>query len=189
MTDKDCIQNIVVRVREGNQDAFTRLYNMYWWKVYHFTQLYITSNAESEEIVQDVFIKLWNSRSSLDEKKSLEGYLFMITRNTLFNYNRKTINEESLELTLLGSMEESMQYNIEDELVAADLQEFIDKLIEQMPAQRKKIFQMSREEGLSNADIAERLGISIKAVERAMTLALKFLRESLVLLFIFEGFC
>lgn len=187
--EEESIHDIVIKVRDGNQDAFTRLYNIYWWKVYHFTKLYITSDIESEEVVQDVFIKLWDSRRSLDETKSLEGYLFMITRNTIFNYNRRSFNEESFEMTVLNSMEESEAYNIEDELMASDLKKFIDELIEQMPSQRKKIFQMSREEGLSNKEIAEKLDITVKAVERSMTLSLKFLRDSLMMFLVFKGFC
>lgn len=186
---EESLRDIVIRVREGNQDAFTQLYNIYWWKVYHFTKLYITSDYESEEIVQDVFIKLWDSRRTLDETQSIEGYLFMITRNTIFNYNRQSINEESLEMTILSSMEEDSMYNSEDELVASDLKKFIDELIDEMPPQRKKIFQMSRGEGLSNAEIAQNLGITVKAVERSMTLALKFLRDSLAMFIVFEGFC
>lgn len=185
----ESIHDIVIRVRDGNQEAFTYLYNIYWWKVYHFTKLYITSDRESEEIVQDVFIKLWDSRHTLDEMKSLDGYLFIITRNTIFNYNRRSFNEESFEMTVLNSMEEGEAYNVEDELMASDLKKFIDELIEQMPSQRKKIFQMSREEGLSNKEIAERLDITVKAVERSITLSLRFLRDSLIMFIVFEGFC
>jgi RNA polymerase sigma-70 factor (ECF subfamily) len=121
--------------------------------------------------------------------KSLDGYLFIITRNTIFNYNRRSFNEESFEMTVLNSMEEGEPFTVEDELMASDLKKFIDDLIEQMPPQRKKIFQMSREEGLSNKEIAERLDITVKAVERSITLSLKFLRDSLIMFMVFEGFC
>lgn len=182
------LQDIVLKVREGNQTAFTVLYDNYWWKVYHFTKLYILSDKQSEEIVQDVFIKLWESRATIDETKSLDGYLFMITRNTVFNFNRgRSFNEESLEVTMLNGIEES--YSMEDEFMASDLHQYIHDLIEQMPPQRKRIFKMSREEGLTNAEIAERCGISPKAVERSMTLALKFLKDSLILFLVFEEMC
>lgn len=169
-------QEIIVRLKQGDKDAFATLYNQYWKKVYSFVQLYITKSVEVEEIVQEVFIKLWESHETLDEDKNLEGYLFIITRNLIFYQSRKYFNELSFKLTVLNVIEES--YNIEEELEAADLKRYIDKLISHLPPRQQEVFKMSREQQLSNREIAERLSISEKAVERNIYLALKFLKKN-----------
>ena len=176
-------KEIVIEVKDGSDSAFAALYDKYWLKVYNFTQLYITSSFEVSEIVQDVFVKVWEIRETLDETKSIDGLLFIITRNLIFNYTRNHFNELNFKLTALRGIEGS--YNMEDELETADLKEYIDSLILQLPPQRQKIFRMSREEHLSNQEIADRCGISVKAVEKSITSALKFIRENLPLFLIF----
>lgn len=76
---------ILTEVKAGNTIAFERLYDCYWLKVYNFAQLYITSSFEVSEVVQDVFVKVWESREMFDETKNFDGFLFIITRNIIFN--------------------------------------------------------------------------------------------------------
>lgn len=174
---------ILNRVKAGDEDAFAWLYNHYWQKVYHFAQLYLTSPSEISEAVQDVFLQVWESRSTIDEDKNFDGYLFIITRNIIFNYSRRYFNEINFKMTILQSMEE--EYSMEEELDAQDLKVYIDKLVAQLPANRQRIFRMSREQHLSNKQIAEQCAVTEKAVERQITLALKFIRENLPLFMLF----
>ena len=159
---------ILEKVKAGDAAAFSLLYDLYWLKVYNFARLYITSSSVISEVVQDVFVKL-----------------FMITRNIIFNYSRRHFNELNFKMTVLKGLENS--YDIEEELDAADLKNYIDKLISQLPARRQQIFRMSREEHLSNREIAERCAVSEKAIERQITLALKFIKENLPLFVVFMG--
>ena len=154
---------ILTEVKAGNTIAFERLYDCYWLKVYNFAQLYITSSFEVSEVVQDVFVKVWESREMFDETKNFDGFLFIITRNIIFNYSRRHFYELNFKMTALRGLENS--YDIEDELDAADLKSYIDKLIEQLPPQRRRIFKMSREQHLTNKEIAERCAVSEKAIE------------------------
>ena len=165
---------ILTEVKAGNTIAFERLYDCYWLKVYNFAQLYITSSFEVSEVVQDVFVKVWESREMFDE-----------TRNIIFNYSRRHFYELNFKMTALRGLENS--YDIEDELDAADLKSYIDKLIEQLPPQRRRIFKMSREQHLTNKEIAERCAVSEKAIERQITMALKFLRDNLPMFIVFMG--
>ena len=171
---------ILEKVKVGDASAFSLLYDLYWLKVYNFARLYITSSSAISEVVQDVFVKLWESREFLDVTKNFDGFLFMITRNIIFNYSRR-----NFKMTVLKGIENS--YDIEEELDAADLKNYIDKLISQLPARRQQIFRMSREEHLSNREIAERCAVSEKAIERQITLALKFIKENLPLFVVFMG--
>ena len=169
---------ILEKVKAGDAAAFSLLYDLYWLKVYNFARLYITSSSVISEVVQDVFVKVW-------ESKEFDRFLFMITRNIIFNYSRRHFNELNFKMTVLKGLENS--YDIEEELDAADLKNYIDKLISQLPARRQQIFRMSREEHLSNREIAERCAVSEKAIERQITLALKFIKENLPLFVVFMG--
>lgn len=176
-------REILAEVKEGNATAFERLYDRYWLKVYNFTRLYITSSTEVSEVVQDVFVKVWESRETFDDTKNFDGFLFIITRNIIFNYSRKYFNELNFKMTALKGIENS--YDIEEELDAADLKNYIDSLIAQLPPKRQQIFRMSREEHLSNKEIAERCAVTEKAIERQITLALKFIKDNLPLFMLF----
>ena len=177
-------RELIKKIKEGDTAAFSQLYEAYFLKVYNFSQLYISSSVEVAEIVQDVFVRVWESRHLFDEDRNFEGLLFIITRNLIFNYNRKYFNELNFKMTALRGMEQS--YNMEDELEAADLAQFINSLVSQMPPQRQKIFRMSRERKLSNKEIAMQCAISEKAVERQITFALKFLKENLPVFILFS---
>ena len=169
---------ILEKVKAGDAAAFSLLYDLYWLKVYNFARLYVTSSSVISEVVQDVFVKVWESKEFLDITKNF-------TRNIIFNYSRRHFNELNFKMTVLKGLENS--YDIEEELDAADLKNYIDKLISQLPARRQQIFRMSREEHLSNREIAERCAVSEKAIERQITLALKFIKENLPLFVVFMG--
>lgn len=167
----------ITRIKNGDKEAFTFLYQRYWSKVYNFTNLYILSPDASEEIVQEVFIKLWENREDIDEHKNFDGYLFIITRNLIFNHSRQDFNRLFYQATMLKAVEES--YSVEEELETADLREYIHSLIDMLPPRQQEVFRMSREDQLTYNEIAQKLQISEKTVERHMTEALKFLRKNL----------
>ena len=175
MTEKE----LIVSLKLGDEAAFTALYRMYWPKVHNFSRLYLSSMAEVEEVVQEVFVKLWEARIFLKENESFKGFLFIITRNIIFNQFRKSFNENAYKTTILSSAE--VEYDIEDEMDAADLQAYIKKLI----SRQQEVFHLSREEHLSYKEIATRLSISEKTVERHINEALKFLRKNIYLFIIF----
>ena len=172
----------VIAVKYVDHQAFVELYNDYWGQVYDFSRLYISRVADAEEIVQDVFVKLWESRHLLKEDESFKGFLFIITRNIVFSRNRKKVNENLFKTSVLSAFGNESNYNsnsVEEEYCASQLAVFIDKLIGSLPEQQKRCFLLSREENLSYKEIAERLGISPKTVEIHMGKALKFLKNSI----------
>ena len=78
-------REILAAVKAGNTVAFKYLYDRYWLKVYDFTRFYIMSSSDVSEVVQDVFVKVWESRETLDKERSFDGLLFVTTRNIIFN--------------------------------------------------------------------------------------------------------
>ena len=160
MNEKEAI----IKLKTCNDKAaFAFLYRSYWAKVYNFTRLYITSAVDVEEIVQEVFIKIWENREALDEEQNFAGYLFITMRNLVFNRSRKNLNEPFYQLSVIEAVEES--YDIEEELDAANLRTHISALISMLPPRQQEVFRLSRDEELSYREIAERLQISERTVE------------------------
>ncbi len=181
MIQKELIQ----KLKKGDDEAFSAMYKLYWEKVYNFSRLYLASSEDVAEIVQEVFIKLWETRHLIDEEQSFEGFLFIITRNQIFNYSRKRLNYSFLKMTVMQSIEKS--YEEEDQLEIADLKKHLSVLISQLPERQQEIFRLSREQHMTYKQIAEQLSISEKTVEYHMTAALKYLRKNLYLLSLFLG--
>ncbi|MDL2221466.1 RNA polymerase sigma-70 factor [Parabacteroides sp. OttesenSCG-928-N08] len=173
-------KSYLVALSSGSREAFTLLYKTYWQQVYHFCRLYLTNEQTAEEVVQEVFVKLWESRELIHADSNLKGLLFIITRNLIFNQHRRHVNEDFYRMTVLQAMEDS--YDMESEIEARDLQAYIDQLIEELPPRRREIFLLSRKEQKSYREIAELLQISEKTVENQISEALKFLRKNVVML-------
>mgnify|MGYP001025160446 CR=1 FL=1 len=171
-------KELIRRFKNGDEDAFSFLYKHYWEKVYGFTRLYLVSSEDIAEVVQEVFIKLWEARHLIDEEQPFEGFLFIITRNMIFNYSRKKLNYSFLKVTVLQAMEQ--EYEEENKLELSDL-----KKVSFSTPRQQEIFRMSREQNLTYKQIAEQLSISEKTVEYHMGLALKYLRKNLYLLSLF----
>lgn len=174
---------LILLLKQSSKEAFTTLYKKYWKQVYNFSRLYLTNQSIAEEVVQEVFIKIWESRDFMRAEENFKGLLFIITRNLIFNIHRKNVNEDFYKITVLSAMESS--YGIEEEIDAKNLSEYIDLLIAELPPRRREIFNLSRKENKSYKEIALLLNISEKTVEKQISEALKSLRKNIVLLSLF----
>lgn len=174
---------LVVQFSQGNHIAFKTLFVRYYPKVRSFIMGLVKSESETEDLAQEVFLKLWTHRERFREVEVFGTYLYVLTKNTTFNYLRSRQNRQDDQRA--DSVEESTDTTPYEELVAKDLQLLIDMVVENMPPQRQTIFRLNREAGLTNAEIAEKLQISKKTVENHLNLALKELKNAL-LLFIFS---
>ena len=170
-------------LKQNSKEAFTALYKKYWRQVYNFSRLYLTNQDTAEEVVQEVFIKVWEGRDFMREDDNFKGLMFIITRNLIFNQHRKNLNEDFYKMTVLAAMEDS--YDIEEEIEAKNLSEYIDMLINELPPRRREIFNLSRKGNKSYKEIAELLNISEKTVENQISEALKYLRKNITLLSLF----
>ena len=179
------LQTDLALLKAGDQIAFERIYRRYWAKVYHFTSLFIKDSYEKEEIVQSVFIRLWDVRSKIDPSRDPDGLLFIITRNLVFNQAHRSANEQAMKDAL--SRDTLLSEETESKLETADLDYYINSLISALPPRQRQAFELSRNEGLSYKEIAERMKISEKGVERNLYLARKFIKDKLPLFLIFLG--
>ena len=163
--------------------VFSGIYDGYWKKVLWFTRLYLTDSYEQEEVVQEAFIRLWEMRDEIDQHRSIDGLLFIITRNLIFDRRRRSLNESALKDALKQMAE--IEYDMEEEIDADNLREYVEKLVELLPERQRESFILSRYKHLSVKDIASRMSISERGVERNIYLALKFLRKHLPMFILF----
>lgn len=169
---------LILQLKEGSSGAFQVLFDRYGKRIHQFSIGYLKNVQEAEEIVQEVFLKIWNVREELKSDKSLDSYVFTIAKNAILNTIRKSKNEQ-LYLDY-AKLYPGKNILLDDELNFLELERAYKQSIEQLSPKRKQIFLLSREENRSNAEIAAQLGISVKTVENQMTSALAHIKKELL---------
>ena len=170
--------HFVKSLKNGDLHAFDRLYRKYSKKLLHFALGYINTKEDAEGIVQEVFLTIWRNHKQLDESQSFSSYLFTITYNSIKKHYRKK-GREKKHLDLFLNDFDDIDLKTISQVEYSDLTERLEKIINTFPDRRKQVFKLSREEQLSNTEIAEKLDISKKTVENHITDSLKILREKL----------
>lgn len=170
-------KNILETLAEGNQEVFQKLFCMFQPKVHAFALGLIKNMTDADDITQMVFMKLWTNRKKLSDVDNLDSYIFTITKNTVLSF----IAQQKIPEFDISTIRETTATDATplDQIEAADLKLLIDMVVEQMPAQRQTVYRLSREKGLSNDEIAQRLNIQKKTVENHLNLALGEIREML----------
>lgn len=169
---------LVVKLQKGDVEAFDLVYEKYAGKLYGFTLKYLKSSDETKELVQSVFLKVWESHKNLRKESSFKSYLFTIAYNEICNIFRhrthlqKFIGEQLIENSNTSSeTEEQIDYH--------STLEQVDQLIAKLPERQKIIFMKSRQEGKSTKEIANELGLTAGTVDNYISESLKFIRSNL----------
>ncbi|MDO5980183.1 RNA polymerase sigma factor [Flavivirga spongiicola] len=178
LTRKRIDEDLVERLRNNDEEALSIIYKEYWEIMYLSAYNLLKNRAVSEDVVQEVFFSFWQKRSTLEIKVSIRSYLYTSVTYKVYDYFRK--NKKMIKEELFQHFDEKVQaLTPETKLIHKELVDYIDSLITQLPPKRLEVFKLSREEQLSNQEIAKRLGISKRTVEGHITKALIFLRSSL----------
>lgn len=163
-------------VRDSNEHAFAILFDRYWVRLYKTALRYLKDRENSEEVVHDVFLNIWDRRHQL-EIESVPNFLLSAVRYQVYNRMRAAKPPLTLELNELD-MGNLPDYNEGDfRIKNQELLKELNYYLEQLPKRCQEIFYMSRMDNLSNQEIAGRLGISKRTVENQITMALKHLRS------------
>ena len=182
LTDKLLFQ----AVQEGDENAFEMLFRSYYPSLCQVAFELVRDKEIAEELVSDMFLKIWNKRTTLQIHSSVGGYLHFAVRNHALNYLKskkmRFVDLEEIESSLPSTDQDPAQVMITDEVLKA-----WEKKIRQLPPQRQKVFRMNKLEGLSYAEIAAKLALSEKTVRNQVQTAVRSL-EVLALLLLFSFF-
>lgn len=177
--------NEVLLIKNGSVKSFEQAYHLWSDKVYHFVFRQCASEEIADEVVQQVFVRLWEKRAHLSLNHSLSVQLFRMSRTIFIDELRKAARARRYVAEL---QQHKIKDFTEDTFEDKETLQRVYHAIENMPPIRKSVFLMSRVEHLSHQQIAEKLGISIKTVENHINLALKYLRRFTILLLLLSLF-
>jgi RNA polymerase sigma-70 factor (family 1) len=170
-------KRVLELLSQGSEYAFTQLFDRYRARIYSVSLRYLRSPVLAEEILQEVFLKIWIKRESLPQVLQFEAYLFAMARNLIFD-GIKDLAEETTALKEF-TRQFSSSHTSDNPLVEKQYEELLQKAVNQLPPQQKQIFRLAKIEGLSHQAIAEKLNISRLTVKRHMATALQSIRLQL----------
>lgn len=166
---------MIVQLRDGSQRAFEAIYERYFHRLYAFSVSFTKSHEDTEEIVEDVFVRLWQARATLHEEQGLHALLFTMSRRLLINAYRARINSPVFEDYV--EFKANQGYEQADLLAYDDFVKRLNREINRLPATQGSVIRLAKFDGLKNKEIAGRLGLSEQTVKNQLSLAVKALRE------------
>lgn len=181
----DTKNSIVIRLQAGDTAAFERVFESYYHRLYSFINQYVYDSEVAKNILQDVFLILWEKKSILLDDSNLSAWLYTVSKNKALKYLRhKEYVTGHVEISLLRQSENMLNATALDsidtsEFAFREIEKIIEHTLSLMPEQVQTVFNLSRFENLKNREIAEKLDISEKTVEANITKSLKLLRVAL----------
>ncbi|MGV8094999.1 MAG: RNA polymerase sigma-70 factor [Mangrovibacterium sp.] len=168
---------LVDNLRNGDLEAFDLIFKKYGDRLFGFALAYLKSREDTEELVQDVFLKIWENRKNLKKESSLKSYLFTIAYHNMCRlFREKQIHEKFTEEILA---QDNRIINLDEQLEYKSTLEQVNRLIEKLPEKQRIIFLKSRKEGKSSKEIANEMNLAPGTVDNQISIAIKFLRKNL----------
>jgi RNA polymerase sigma-70 factor (ECF subfamily) len=171
-------KSLIAALRKSDAGAFDKIFSIYGRRLYYFALGYLKSKDEAEEVVQEVFYKIWKNRESLNPDLSFKAYIFKIAYNHIQELFLKLAQERNYLNEIINSSAD-FTTDMDDRINYQSLLDLVDRLIERLPDRQREIFIMRKKENKPLKDIAAELGISPKTVENHMTEAMKKLKEGM----------
>ncbi len=168
---------LVKLLRKGDMAAFDAVYNKYCHKLHEFVLMYLKQEEDAEEIVQEVFIKIWESRGNIDVYASFESFLFTVAYNATMSLLRKRVSETKSREYLKSLQQIDSAEQVIDEIQFKELNHKVQSLLKQLTPRQKEIYLLSRDEGLTHKEIAQKLNISESTVNNHLVATLKYLKS------------
>lgn len=170
--------DLLLKLAEGDENAFAALYARYKPALTAFIVTFVKSPEMAEDLSQEVFIKIWELRRQLSQVISFRAYLFTAARNHTLNILKKAAHEEMARAEIIRHIQQ-LRSEVEEELLSKEYEEHLSRILQELPAQSRRVFHLCREQYKSYSEVASMLGISRNAVKKHMVRSMKTLRESL----------
>ena len=165
-------------IAAGDTQAFREFFDLYKNRIFVFVEQLIHSKADAEEIVQDTFLKVWQTAPTLADIDNPGQYIYTIARNKTLNYIRKIASDKNL-LEQAWAYQANLDTTLEEKLRTKEVKEIVDRAVSQLSEQKQTVFRLSREEGLSHAEIASQTGLSQSRVKNILVEVLKHIKNNL----------
>ncbi len=173
-------EELLNRIIDGDERAFAQLFDQYKDKLFAYGCKITKSEEVAEEIVQDVFLKIWTNREKINPELAFNSYLFKITKNLALNFLQQAARDQKHRDRLTNYFQQLPERNAtEDFLVSAEYQRMLTEAVAQLPPRRKLVFSMSRQEGMTHAEIAKALKLSPGTVKIHIIHAVKSIKDYL----------
>lgn len=171
---------VITLLQQGNEKAFERLFKDHFKSLHAYAYTFLKDNEMAEEIVQNVFCRIWEKRDQLKTDGSLKSYLYRSVHNESLNYIKHQKVKANFGVYYAGQMEHSEeQQQASVKVMTTELQQYITAAMNELPQQCRTIFQLSRFEQLKYQQIADQMGLSVKTIENQMGKALRLMRIKL----------
>ncbi|UZD24202.1 RNA polymerase sigma-70 factor [Algoriphagus halophytocola] len=171
-------QELISKIQKGDESAFVEVYHLYWKRLFNFGYKKLAKKEIVEGIVQEVFIDFWTKRQTLDIHSSLTSYLFTAVNYKIINQYKSQVVRENFAQKERKKGEQN-DSSTDDKVLFDDLKANLKRVINRLPAQRRQVYQLRHNQGLSNIEIAQTLQISVSTVEKHMIKAMKDIRTGL----------
>lgn len=175
--DSSTEYEMLCRLRLGDNKAFIWLYDHYHILLYNYIFRFTKSGPVAEDILQDVFIKVWEARERIDPTRGAKAYFYRIARNTVYTHLTNMARQKELEVELMTISENLNQPAPLTESEHEQFEKILYAAVNELPERRKKVFKSCRMEGKSYDEVANQLGISKNTVKEHLVLALKFVKK------------
>jgi RNA polymerase sigma-70 factor (ECF subfamily) len=168
-------KEILAQLFLGNEHAFEEIYKQYSTRLYGNLLKFVKSDADAQEILQDVFLKIWNNRQHIDIERSFRSYIFKIAENQVYDFFRKAVRNKKMEASLMAAS--SLEYmHIEEMLLNKENTLLLEKAIDSLSPQRQQIFRLCKLEGKTYKEVSELLQISVSTISDHIVKGTKTIR-------------
>lgn len=168
-------QRLQLRVAEGDEQAFQQLVNRYSGKVFFQAMTFVKTWHQAEEVAHDIFLHIWQKREKLLQVESLDNYIFIVCKNFLLSYIRKKVRQFNPDELDQNDLIESTAAKYENK----ELGMLLEQAINQLPMQKQQVFRMIHQEGLTQNEVAQRLGIATRTVRWNLISAINGIKDYL----------
>jgi RNA polymerase sigma-70 factor (family 1) len=172
-------EQLLSEVQNDNHFAFSRIFDLYKGRIFNFALKFVINETNADEITQMVFVKLWEKRKKIHVSESLDSYLYVLTKNTCFDFLRKISNDRKLLESFLRAYKLDSAV-IDDDIFQQEMSFHLEKVIDKLPQRQKDVYVSAEIHGKSYEQIAKEMNISKNTVKTQLKLARLFVKRNLL---------